>query len=563
MKIITGDEFGLIKLISTQTKHVLDQYGTIDSSKSILNIFSNNKIETKKENNNNSESNDDEEEEVEENEKEQNLDLFVSSIYENYILNWNSKNIIGSYKNDNPNTSFISSAIKFPKLNNDNTIFINATSDDRINVVSFNNENKFLNSKIFWPVDNSNKFLKIKLRGISNSIYNNNESVYCLYQNTPIVLYNIEQQKIEFKGKNLPNDELGLKIPIYDTDVIEIKNNPRLNYVSTAYGEIRFYDKKASPKPSMNKKITKSKINKIDITEDNNYLFVGDNQGYCAMLDIRKNFTPCKTFKGNTGSIKSLINVEKNNNLIVAGFDRYVRWYDYKSGNNDKIFVKNKTNCSILIGFEPEKKMNFEEEEESEIDDSDILDEESEENEDEEEEENGEDESSDEKKENLKENKLKKEKILKNKKEENEIEDSEEIGEEEEDEENRNEKIKNKEKNNKKNKKEDMNKGIKKGNKEEESEQSNEQHFEEIIENDEFEDDDEDEDDEDEDEDDDEDEVDDDEDIDEEEEEEEEENDKGNEESENDRKIKRKDIKTKKDKYNSQSINKNKKKRLN
>ena len=68
-----------------------------------------------------------------------------------------------------------------------------------------------------------------------------------------------------------------MRIPIHDTDVVEIKNNPRINYASTAYGEIRLYDKKASPKPSMNKKITKSKINKIDITEDNNYLFVGDN----------------------------------------------------------------------------------------------------------------------------------------------------------------------------------------------------------------------------------------------------------------------------------------------
>jgi hypothetical protein len=45
MKIISGDEFGLIKLISTQKKQVLDQYGTIDSSKSIINIFSNKKIE--------------------------------------------------------------------------------------------------------------------------------------------------------------------------------------------------------------------------------------------------------------------------------------------------------------------------------------------------------------------------------------------------------------------------------------------------------------------------------------------------------------------------------------
>ena len=430
MKIITGDEFGLIKLISTQSKKVLDQYGSIDSSKSILNIFSNNKIEIKENNDNNPEYINPNEE------KEENLNLFVSSINENYILNWNDKKIISSYKNENKNTSFIGSTIKFPSQNNKNTIFINGTSDDKINIVSFDEENKYLNSSLFWPVDNSNKFLKIKLKGVSNSIFNNNESVYCLYQNTPLILYNIEQQKIEFKGKNLPHDELGLKIPIHDTDVVEIKNNPRINYVSTAYGEIRLYDKKASPKPSMNKKISKSKINKIDITEDNNYLFVGDNQGYCAMLDIRKSFHPCKTFRGISGSIKSLVNIDLNNNLIVAGFDRYVRWYDYKSGNNDKIFVKNKMNSTVLVGLEPEKKVNFENEEESEIDDSELLDEDDEEEDDdaqenEEEDEDEEEEKNEEESENnIKREKLNKIKNLKNKK--SEVEENSEKEEENE-----------------------------------------------------------------------------------------------------------------------------------
>ena len=415
MKIITGDEFGLIKQISTQSKQVIDQYGTIDSSKSILNIFTNKEII---ENNNNSE--------INENDNEEDLNLFISSINENYILNWNNKKIISSYKNENENEnkniSFISSVIKFNSSNN-NSMFINGTSDDRIKIASFDKDNKYINTSVYWPWDNSNKFLKIKLRGLSNSIFNNNESVYCLYQNTPILLYNIEQQKVEFKGKNLPHDELGLKIPIHDTDVVEIKDNPRLNYVSTAYGEIRLYDKKASPKPSLNKQVTKSKINKIDITEDNNYLFVGDNQGYCAMLDIRKSFHPCKTFRGISASIKSLVNINKNNSLVVGGFDRYLRWYDYKSGNNDKIFLKNKINSILLIGYEPEKKIEIEDEdEEGEIDDSELEEgsEEDEENEEEEEYSEKEDENSEDKKNiNKKNKKIKKEQEVNDKKENN------------------------------------------------------------------------------------------------------------------------------------------------
>ena len=380
MKIITGDEFGLIKLISTQSKTVIDQYGTLDSSKSIINIFSNNKIEQI----NNSEENDEEEE----SETKESLNLYISSINENYILNWDSKSILSSYKNENDNVKYISSTIKFPDEKNNNTIFINGLSDSKINIVSFNEHLKFNNSSIYSPLDTSNKNLKIKLRGIANSIYNT-DSVYLLYQNNPFLLYNINKQKIEFKGKNLPNDELNLRIPMHDMDIVEVKNNPRLNYISTAYGEIRLYDKKASPRPSLNKKITNSKINKIDITDDGNYLFIGDNSGYCAMLDIRKSFNPCKTFKGNSGSIQTLVNIEQNNNLIVAGFDRYVKVYDYKSGGEEKIFVKNKINSALLVGLEKNNNKEFEDDEDSEIRDSELMDEEDGEEEDSENIENG------------------------------------------------------------------------------------------------------------------------------------------------------------------------------
>ena len=380
MKIITGDEFGLIKLISTQSKTVIDQYGTLDSSKSIINIFSNNKIEQI----NNSEENDEEEE----SETKESLNLYISSINENYILNWDSKSILSSYKNENDNVKYISSTIKFPYEKNNNTVFINGLSDSKINIVSFNEHLKFNNSSIYSPLDTSNKNLKIKLRGIANSIYNT-DSVYLLYQNNPFLLYNINEQKIEFKGKNLPNDELNLRIPMHDMDIVEVKNNPRLNYISTAYGEIRLYDKKASPRPSLNKKITNSKINKIDITDDGNYLFIGDNSGYCAMLDIRKSFSPCKTFKGNSGSIQTLVNIEQNNNLIVAGFDRYVKVYDYKNGGEEKIFVKNKINSAILVGLEKNNNKEFEDDEDSEIRDSELMDEEDGEEEDSENIENG------------------------------------------------------------------------------------------------------------------------------------------------------------------------------
>jgi len=296
-------------------------------------------------------------------------------LHENYILNWEEKRKISSYNNENPDINFISSTIKFPSNDNKNTIFINRTSDNKLEVVTFNEENEYIKNSTYIPLNKSNKKPKIILKGESNSAYNR-DCIYSLYKNSLLVLYNIQEEKIEFKGKNLPNDELNLIIPMYDTGIVEIKNNPRLNYVSTAYGEMRLYYKKASPRPSFIKKVINSKINKIDLSDDNNYLFNEDNLGYCVMLDIRKNFSPSKTFKGNTGSIQTLLNIEQNKNIIVGGFDRFVKWYDYKNGDDRKVFVKNKVNSAILVGLEKNNKEKFEDEEEGEIDDSELLEEE-------------------------------------------------------------------------------------------------------------------------------------------------------------------------------------------
>ena len=144
MKIISGDEFGLIKLISTQQKKVIDQYGSIDSSKSIINIFSKYNI---------NELNLDENSE---NENNQNINLFISSLHENYNIDWNNKRIISSYKNEDPEINFISSTIKFEANKNNNAIIINGTSDNKLNIVSFNEDNEFEGSSIYTPLESSN-----------------------------------------------------------------------------------------------------------------------------------------------------------------------------------------------------------------------------------------------------------------------------------------------------------------------------------------------------------------------------------------------------------------------
>ncbi len=365
MKIISGDEFGILRLNSTKTKKVIDKYGDLNINNEIIKIYKS---------------------PLEEN--NENFHLFITSKYETYTLNWNLKKKISSIENkENKN---ICSTMKNIELNT----IINGNEKGELTILNFN-EHKHKSTTKIIPIQNPNPNLRIKLSNIENSTFNS-ESIYIMYENTPLLLYNIEKDKIEFKGKNLPHDELGLRIPIYDTSLFEVKNNNRLIYVSTGYGEIRLYDLRASPKPSLNKKISKYKINIIRSSKynNNNNIIFGDCRGNCSMLDIRKSFNICKNFKGNAGSIKDIICVDDKDIAIVGGYDRFVKWYDYAHNVDERIFVKHKVNSLCLIDIENDK--SFQEEDEEEDDEEKIMDSEFEnednENEDNEENENEENE---------------------------------------------------------------------------------------------------------------------------------------------------------------------------
>ena len=353
MKIITGDEFGILRLINTKTKNVIDKYGKIKFDNEIINIIKN------------------------ENTNYENLQLFITNKKENFLLDWYSKKILSIYKNNNDNI-FTSSIYK--NNNNINNIFCSNLSGSILNIQYSQETNEILSNQELKIFDiNENPYLKIKLNKIVNSLNENN--FYLLYQNKTLLSYDLIKNKIDFTAKNLPNDELSLKIPIYDSDLIEIQNNTRSFYVSTGYGEIRMYDKKASSKPILNSKIFKNKINKITLCKNNNYLIVGDTKGNCHMLDIRKNFNICKNFKGNNGSIRIVLNCQEYNSAVIGGFDRYIKWYDYENNINEQVFVKNRLTSGIIVDIEEKMEIEENEIENDEIDESEILDSEEEEEE--------------------------------------------------------------------------------------------------------------------------------------------------------------------------------------
>ncbi len=81
---------------------------------------------------------------------------------------------------------------------------------------------------------------------------------------------------------------MDLKVPIWDVDLANSKNNTNIFYTATAYGEIRTYDRKIKNIPVYNKKIYDRKINRMVLSNCENYLIVGDGVGHIFMYDIKK-----------------------------------------------------------------------------------------------------------------------------------------------------------------------------------------------------------------------------------------------------------------------------------
>ena len=75
MKILSGDEFGIMRLTSRKTKRTIDKYENLNRDNEIITIYKS-PLEKNKEN----------------------FNLYITWKYDKYTLNWNLKKIITSFK---------------------------------------------------------------------------------------------------------------------------------------------------------------------------------------------------------------------------------------------------------------------------------------------------------------------------------------------------------------------------------------------------------------------------------------------------------------------------------
>lgn len=176
-------------------------------------------------------------------------------------------------------------------------------------------------------------------------------------------------------AKNLPNDELDIPIPMFDTDVAYLsRTNMHSLVVCTAYSDIREYDPRTGRRPVINAKLFGNNEGKAVRQLKEQYLakvfqshanphhvYTVTQDGHPVLLDRRLNYKVIKKMPGAKGSVRDAhlistpgIGLEKRELVVTCGCDRYLRIYSPMErfqhlAQVGSIYLKQRLNCLQIL----------------------------------------------------------------------------------------------------------------------------------------------------------------------------------------------------------------------
>lgn len=146
-----------------------------------------------------------------------------------------------------------------------------------------------------------------------------------------VQIWNIESEKPEipvFKARNVPHDNLDLKLPVWVQDLTFLPRTSEVVAVGTRYGQIRLYDVRAptNGRPVSNVQFADHPIMSITSTMDDRQVVVGTAQGEAGIYDLRNPGKEklCLKFTGFSGSIRTMVACPDQPYVVSSGLDRHL-----------------------------------------------------------------------------------------------------------------------------------------------------------------------------------------------------------------------------------------------
>jgi ribosome biogenesis protein NSA1 len=168
-------------------------------------------------------------------------------------------------------------------------------------------------------------------------------------------IWDIATQKAVFNAKNVPNDMLSLRMPIWVRDQIFLPQSNTEVVICTGHREVRFYDTRTGKRrPQW---VTKVDGTKMDVSAqcpftamaaapDGNKLAIGDMMGGVTFFDLRKR-QQCGVVRGG-GGVRDI--VWRGSTVASVGADRYMRVYNSRTRIlQHKVYLKQRVNAVLMV----------------------------------------------------------------------------------------------------------------------------------------------------------------------------------------------------------------------
>ncbi|KAK1154991.1 hypothetical protein AOXY_G28052, partial [Acipenser oxyrinchus oxyrinchus] len=151
-----------------------------------------------------------------------------------------------------------------------------------------------------------------------------------------------------FRAKNLRNDWLDLRVPVWIRDMQFIPGSDKV-VTSTGYHQVRVYDP-ASPqrRPVLQVEYEEYPLTALSLTADANSVVVGNTHGQVAIIDLRQGRL-LRCLKGVAGSVLSLQCHSSLPLVASCGLDRFLRIHNTQDGRlQHKVYLKSRLNCLLF-----------------------------------------------------------------------------------------------------------------------------------------------------------------------------------------------------------------------
>ncbi|KAK8811294.1 hypothetical protein WA158_003029 [Blastocystis sp. Blastoise] len=166
-------------------------------------------------------------------------------------------------------------------------------------------------------------------------------------------VYSIEKGSFIWRAKNVPNDFLDLRVPVWikDLQFMECSDKGYKIITVTGYNQIRIYNTSVKRQPIEDYAVGEHAFVTCRLNKDQTYLYVSDIIGRVVGFNLSTHRI-YGVFKGNVGSVRDIQLHPSLPLLATVGLDRILRIYDIPSRDlKHRIYLRQRLN-TVVFGRE-------------------------------------------------------------------------------------------------------------------------------------------------------------------------------------------------------------------